>query len=468
MSGIDVCGYVFYGFLLTTFTGTIFTALWMLVRTCLGVRCVRTVDRCLRICLQTYVIPVLFLIVLLRQGDDAVQFGENRLVTYQTFEMSPQMREVFAVLVCIWIVATALTVLRWLVRTVRMKRLLAGSVPEDNAEVLACYERVANCFGIRRKIPLLRNDLFATPFTAGVFHQKVVLPFEKYGEKELAIIFAHELAHCRHHDLFFKIEGVFVNVLHAVNPFAYLVRHFVGEYTEMACDISACEHAKEMFSAKEYFQVVLELAGKEDQESDLVSALAGMPSLLEKRASAMLAYRRMGAETRWFAIAMIAAFVACGSAATYAAGSLYVKAHRAVYDATRELHEEDMDDCMTEPAILPEQVCDDDVVILEDGLAIDGSDTYIIDWKVPAHTTCMTASFALDGVEQVVMTVIMPEGVHSIRAGLRYPDGSEQYVEGDNVLTYIFPVANPGEGYRFFLENMGGEAQTIEAIYNLN
>lgn len=467
MRGINVCGYAFCAFLLTTFTGTIFTALWLLVRTCLGVRCVRTVDRCLRICLQTYVIPVLFLIVLLRQEDDAVQFGENMLVTYRTFEMSPQMRTAFAVLVCIWIVATALTVLRWLVRTVRMKRLLAGSVPEDNAEVLACYERVANCFGIRRKIPLLRNDLFATPFTVGVFHQKVVLPFEKYGEKELAIIFAHELAHCKRCDLFFKIEGVFVNVLHAVNPFAYLVRHFVGEYTEMDCDISACEHAKELFSAKEYFQVVLELAGKEDQESDLVSALAGVPSLLEKRASAMLAYRRMGAETRWFAIAMIAAFVACGSAATYAAGSLYVKAHRAVYDATRELHE-DTNAWTTESVISAEKASDGDVVILEDGIIVDGPGVYTMYWEVPANTKCMTASFALDGVEQVFMSVIVPEGGHSVRAGLRYPDGSEQYVEGDNVLTYIFPVANPGEGYRFFLENMGGETQTIEAIYNLN
>lgn len=467
MREIDVCGYVFYGFLLTTFTGTIFTALWLVVRTCLGVRCVRTVDRCLRICLQTYVIPAMFLIIILWQGDDVINFGENGLVTYRTFEMSPQMRTVFAALVCIWAAATVLTVLRWLVRTVRMKRALAGSVPEDDVEVLACYERVANCLGIRRKIPLLRNDLFATPFTAGVFRQKVVLPFEKYGEKELAIIFAHELVHCKRRDLFFKIESVFVNVLHAVNPFAYLVRHFVGEYTEMTCDISACEYAKELFSLKEYFQVVLELAGKEGQESDLVSALAGMPSLLEKRASAMLAYRRIGAETRWFAIAMIAAFVACGSAATYSAGSLYVKAHRAVYDATRELHEEYMDDWTAAQVFLSEQVCDDNVVILEDGIAIDGPGTYIIDWEVPAHKTCMTASFALDGIEQVLMTVIVPEGSHGVRAGLRYLDGSEQYVEGDNALTYIFTVSDPGEGYRFFVENMGGEAVTIEAVYTL-
>lgn len=465
MSRIDVCSYAFCAFLLTTFTGSIFTALWLLLRKCLGVRHVRMMDRFLKISIQTYLIPVLFLIVLLQQGDDAIQFGG--LIKHQTFSMSPPMRKAFSVLVCIWTAATALTVLRWLVRTVRMKRALAGSVPEDDAEVLACYERVKDCFGIRRRIPLMRNDLFETAFTAGVFRQKVVLPFYEYGKEELAIIFAHELVHCRRRDLFFKMESVFVNVLHAVNPLAYLVRHFVSEYTEMTCDIFVCEHAKELFSAKEYFQVILELAGKEEQEADLVSALAGGPPLLEKRVKAMKAHQNMGAEKRVFAVTMLTAFVVCGCAAAYAVGSLYVKGHQAVYAATRALHEEEMNGGAAAQVILLEQVCDDNAVILEDGITIDGPDMYTMYWEVPANTKCMTAPFALDGVEQVGMTVNVPEGSHSVRAGIRYPDGSEQYVEGNAVLVYSFTVSDPGEGYQFFVENMGGEAETIEAIYIL-
>lgn len=459
--------YAFCIFLLTTFTGSIFTVLCLLFRKCQGVRHVRMMDRFLKISIQTYVIPVLFLTVLLRQGDDTIRAGGNGPITHRTFSMSPQMRTVFAVLVCIWAAATALTVLRWLVRTVRMKRALAGSVPEDDAEVLACYERVKQCLGIRRRIPLMRNDLFETAFTVGVFRQKVVLPFGEYGKEELAIIFAHELAHCRRRDLFFKMESVFVNVLHAVNPFAYFVRHFVGEYTEMNCDIFACEHAKELFSAKEYFRVILEQASKEEKEADLVSALTGKPPLLQKRVEAMKAHQRIGAEKRGFAIAMVTAFVVCGSAAAYAVGSLYVKAHQAVYAVTRELHEEYMDDGMAAQVFLPDQVCDDNAVVLEDGITIDGPGAYTMYWEVPANTKCITAPFALDGVEQVVMTVIVPEGCNSVRAGIQYPDGSEQYVEGNNALGYSFTVSDPGEGYRFFLENMGGEAETIEAYYML-
>lgn len=460
-----MCSYAFCAFLLTTFTGSVFTALWLLLRKCLGVRHVRTMDRFLKISIQTYLIPVLFLIVLLRQGDDAIQSG--RLVKHQTFNMSPPMRTVFAVLVCIWTAATALTVLRWLVRTVRMKRVLAGSVPEDDAEVLACYERVKDCFGIRRRIPLMRNDLFETAFTTGVFRQKVVLPFAEYGKEELAIIFAHELAHCRRRDMFFKMESVFVNVLHAVNPLAYLVRHFVSEYAEMTCDISACEHAKELFSAKEYFQVILELASKEEQEADLVSALTGAPPLLEKRVEAMKAHQKMGAEKRRFAIAMLTIFAVCGSAAAYAVGCLYVKAHQAIYAATRALYEEEMNGGAAAQVLLPEQVCDDNVVILEDGIIIDGPDMYTMYWEVPANTKCMTAPFALDGIEQVFMSVNVPEGSHSVRAGIRYPDGSEQCVEGNAMLGCAFTVSDPGEGYQFFVENMGGEAETIEAFYTL-
>lgn len=467
MSGIDVRDYAFCYFLLTTFTGSIFTALWLLLRKCLGARHVRMMDRFLRISIQTYVIPALLWPVLLRQSGDIIRVGENGRVTYLTFKMSPQMGRVFAVLLYIWTAAAALTMLRWLVQMVRMKRALAGSVPEDDAEVLACYERVKDRFGIRRRIPLMRNDLFETAFTAGVFRQKVVLPFSEYQKEELAIIFAHELAHCRRRDLFFKMESVFVNVLHAFNPLTYLLHHFAGEYIEMACDISACEHAKELFSTKEYYHVILKQAAKEGENPDLVPALAGELPLLEKRVEAMKAYQTMGAEKRRFAVTTATIFVVCGSAAAYAVVSLYVRAHQAVRATTRELYEEEMNDWATEPVILPGQVCDDNVVILEDGITIDGPGMYPMYWEVPANTKCMTAPFALDGVERVSMSANVSEGSHSVRAGIRYPDGSEQHVEGNAMLGCGFTVSEPGEGYCFFVENMGGEAVTIEAMYNL-
>lgn len=462
MNWFELCSYLFLGLLMTAFTGSIFTVLWLLLRKCLSAGYMRLTDICLRICIQTYMIPVLFLVLLAQHRDNFMQFGMNGLVTDRLFVFSPSMKLGMVILVLIWLAAFAASVGYWLIQLAKMKRSLAGAVQEEDEEVLDCYRRIKQQLGIRRRIPLMRNDLFAVPFTVGVLRQRVVLPFTPYTERELEVIFAHELSHCKRYDLLFKIESIFMNVLYAVNPFSYLIRHYITEHTEMTCDICACESAKGLFSVKEYYSVVLELSsGGGEKPRALLSALFDKTSQLEKRVRMMKEYQKRGAVKKSVSRALLAAFVTSGLLIAYAAGNQFVSLQSDLYEATRELENESGTDEITEYVTPAEQVDHSNTVVMEEGINGCYEGTYLIDWNVPKGTKWETKPFALSEGTAVGISFENLTEQASLYVGLEYPDGTEHYVEGEEIVAHTFLVPMTGE-YRFFIVNAGDKTARME------
>lgn len=453
---------MFLGLLMTAFTGSIFTILWLLLRKCLSAGYMRLTDICLRICIQTYMIPVLFLVLLAQHRDNFMQFEMNGLVTDRLFVFSPSMKLGIVILVLIWLAAFAASVCYWLIQLAKMKRSLAGAVREEDEEVLDCYRRIKQQLGIRRRIPLMRNDLFAVPFTVGVLRQRVVLPFTPYTERELEVIFAHELSHCKRYDLLFKIESIFMNVLYAVNPFSYLVRHYITEHTEMTCDICACENAKGLFSVKEYYSVVLELSsGGGEKPRALLSALFDKTSQLEKRVRMMKEYQKRGAVKKSVSRALLAAFVTSGLLIAYVAGNQFVSLQSDLYEATRELENESGTDEITEYVTPAEQVDHSNTVVMEEGIDTYCEGAYFIDWDVPKGTKWETRPFTLSEGTTVGIGFKNVTEQTAVCVGMEYPDGTAHYVEIENAAAHVFMASMTGE-YRFFIVNAGDKTVRVE------
>ncbi len=465
MSWNDVCSYVFLAFLLTTLTGGIFTAAWLAFRKCLGARCVRLMDICLKICIQTYVVPVLFLVMILQHRDNYfMRFGGNHLVTDRLIVLSPEMQRLFAVLGSIWLCAAAVTVGYWLIQGIRLKQKLSGSVPEYDPDVLLCYERVKEHLGIHRSVPLMRNDLFTIPSAAGVFRQAVVLPFENYSEKELQVIFVHELTHCKRYDLFFKIESILVNVLHAVNPLAYIVRHYVSDHAEAACDILACESAAQLFTVKEYYGTVLKLMEEDNKgASTLMSALVRRAPQLERRIKIMKVYQKKGSVKKSIALLIMSVFVVGSSMTAYAAGSEFIDMQNDFYEATREFDNQN-GNTLEEHVIPADQVRHDNEVIVQDAEMVP-YDTWPVNWDVPAGKKYLTTSFKLTSGDKVSVAIVLSPDNKTVRVGLEYPDGSEHYVEGTAGLAHVFTVPTTGSGYHFYVENISDTEVNARGSY---
>ncbi len=448
MNWIEVGSYAFYAFLMTTITGGVFTAVWLIFRMILGDAAVKLMDRCLRICIQTYVVPVLFLVMMIQHRDNFMQFSENGLVTGRLFRLSPLMQKLIAVLTGIWGLAILGTMVYWSVRKIRLERALAGSVPEDDPKALVLYERVRGELGIHRNIPLQRNDLFNMPFTAGVFRPKIVLPFEEYSEKELEVIFFHELIHCKRVDLFYKIESVFMNVFHAVNPFAYIARYYMSRYIEMACDAHVCDCGTARFTMNEYFKVILKLNQGEGRKPLILTAKTDKPSELERRVRVMKAYRKKGLIKKNIAMTVMAAFIIGSSMTAYAAGDEVTG-----QSAIREEAEESGEATVTVYFIPADQIDNDNIVIMGEEMEPNSDGVHTFNWYVPAGSKYCTTSFHLDNGTQLSIAVALDPDDKTVRAGLEYPNAVEYCVEGTEVLSYTFTASMSG-GYRFYVENL--------------
>ncbi|WP_219710564.1 M56 family metallopeptidase, partial [Clostridioides difficile] len=57
-----------------------------------------------------------------------------------------------------------------------------------------------------------------------------------FKEKELKLIFRHELIHYKRKDNFLKLIMLIVNILYWFNPICYLLKKHFNEVCELSCD----------------------------------------------------------------------------------------------------------------------------------------------------------------------------------------------------------------------------------------
>lgn len=128
--------------------------------------------------------------------------------------------------------------------------------------ILRIYRNTAERLGIKStKIPPLKYG--ATTMLVGCIHPSVVYcEQEDHTDRELSMIFAHELNHFKHRDNFVLMFSTFVASLFWYNPLIWIVRHMLREDIEVMCDsrtISECgirrgEYAKLIYSSSEQAQ----------------------------------------------------------------------------------------------------------------------------------------------------------------------------------------------------------------------
>ncbi len=98
-------------------------------------------------------------------------------------------------------------------------------------------------FKIKRKVKtavLLRDNIFqsenvVSPFVLGMIKPKIYLPFNM-GEQEMAQVIAHENAHIRRKDHWWKPLGFLLLAIHWFNPLIWLGYFLLCRDIELACD----------------------------------------------------------------------------------------------------------------------------------------------------------------------------------------------------------------------------------------
>lgn len=108
--------------------------------------------------------------------------------------------------------------------------------PAERAYVREGVVQMAQSLGIRREIPVWVTSAVDTPMMIGLVRPQLLLPTERYEERELGFILRHELTHLKRHDLWYKLALLAANAVHWFNPLAYLLVREANVDMELTCD----------------------------------------------------------------------------------------------------------------------------------------------------------------------------------------------------------------------------------------
>lgn len=177
------------------------------------------------------------------QGLAEAGSGSLRSVSYYTVYYTPEGSLLtpknigFFLTVGVWFAGVLIRLGLYVHSYVKFRSLvLQTSSPIDDASITDIFETCKARIGIKRNVPLLKGEIFDSPVAMGMSHPMVILPDYHFDKVELTYIFEHELIHIKHRDVWKKITGIVISSIHWFNPFAYLLKHEIDRWAELACD----------------------------------------------------------------------------------------------------------------------------------------------------------------------------------------------------------------------------------------
>lgn len=315
--------HIFFLVFLTTLTGTCTQLLWLLARKLCGYKNPMAIYAGLRFVCLSYVVPAAYLLSYryFHNSFFAVNHGDN---IAKMLQLTPFFKDVLSVLAVIWLCLFLLILCFRVTQHLRWRQLIPWEHKEGDAEVL---EKLAECcrrLHIRRMPKVYRKKDLPTPLCSGLFTKIVMLPEREFSPEELEIIFMHELTHIRKHDLEMKWMSVFITMIHCFNPMAYFLFRQISIWSEIRCDILACEKSVGVFTTKKYFHVIFEMMLNNNGRSFkdfILTALAEKSSTIVERLRYVINYKKTEKRKRIMASIVMAAVLVIGSVVSYAAGA---------------------------------------------------------------------------------------------------------------------------------------------------
>lgn len=148
-------------------------------------------------------------------------------ITGDSENTAPSVREV---LFAVWIMGAAVIAIRKSYRYLRFKRaIMRDSILDDGTWSLLLPKSVRNHIRVREaKVP--------SPIVFGIIHPTVLIPERTQSTDNMRYALMHEGLHVVRKDLLLRTIAEGAAVLHWFNPFAWLIRNKITQYSENACD----------------------------------------------------------------------------------------------------------------------------------------------------------------------------------------------------------------------------------------
>jgi beta-lactamase regulating signal transducer with metallopeptidase domain len=138
----------------------------------------------------------------------------------------------------IWIGGAAVLASLWLMRFVRVQRMLRRAEPAPEP-LVALVRRLANVAGVKRVPETLIVDDRISPMIWCGLRPRLVIPRALWGELDArcqCAVIVHELSHLRRRDHRLCLLEAFIGLVYWWHPIAWWARHRLRDEAEACCD----------------------------------------------------------------------------------------------------------------------------------------------------------------------------------------------------------------------------------------
>ena len=435
--------------LLTTLTGTIFYAAWLLS----GSKLDETGGRSLRFRSLAgislfYLVPAAYIILM--------------ILDWPLFYNGLGIGSEFQLWLCIclfiiWAAGFLVCTFRVIRKNLIFRRQFRDCM-ECEMEVQKVFDDVCRELGVREGRVLLQCSYQTEiPFQTGLRHPRVILPVKSYTEEKLRVIFSHELTHIRQRALLVRKLAHLAALMNWYNYTAWKYYRTVIRWTEYECDAEAEKYSE---NEQVYYAVILDMA----MEQNGIDNFAGT-FLFERRNDVVDRIRQAdvfhGArKRRWLGriivSAMLGISVLVSATAAYAYGVVHIKITDLTFEGTElEPIEVVIPEVMT--AEKPEEGFIEEFGEME---ILSPNRANYFEWTVASGTRKSSGYIAFTAGQTVTIAgVIAPAGVN-VKIGLLDSANHVSYVtvQGNVYSTFVI---NSTDNYRFFVENNSGTTVTV-------
>lgn len=376
----------------------------------------------------------------------------------------PSMTVVFLILGIVWLAGFWLSVVRDGIKICRLAKLLRGNVPVQDARYLDLFEACRRRAGVGG-VTLSQNDLLCSPVTAGLVRKQLILPFADYTDRELHMIYEHELIHIKNRDLPWRILALVTSWIHWFNPVIGLLMRDLDCAQEVICDLSiALDNAH--YTKKEYAAFLVRLTDKEAANA-YTTALTEDQSQTIRRIQKMTTTKRFVKPKRWMT------GISCACLAVMSmipATAVSAEAARLQEDWLRAEEVETIEEPQNhwDPTI-EEHGYDDGSVVEIDGSQdiAPYSSTVDLEKTINANTRFIYQYKDKSAGDIITIVTLCADSSVTYKIGIKNKEtGAMTSVSGSGTLVHEFKVSGSGS-YSAFVENNNNFPIKVEgtAVY---
>lgn len=262
---------LFYMIVITTFTGSVITVAWLITSCLLDKTGYLNMSyRLGKVVVLFWIIPVMYYAI---RMIDRLRFVWNGYA----FDTSPLIINVTRAVAILWMTGLAVAMMIYAFKRLEILLIRKESFA-CNKEMNRIFCEIKEQMGLgKHKITLRQSYRTTTAYVTGIRRPCVVVNAEHFSEKEMRVVFAHELMHVVHNDICFRYLLAVASILNFFNPIVWIFcRRFI-KYAEYACDYSVCMSENGLH---EYYEIIFNIAVRNNNLYDMLSA-----SLYENKSS---------------------------------------------------------------------------------------------------------------------------------------------------------------------------------------